>query len=236
MYKGKLSSDFGLRIYNEMVYVSPEADIEFVEVIGRNGELAIDNDRLKSGQISFPVKLELTNQTVEEATHKISNWLKNDIGWHELYYSEMPEYTFEAISFESFSVNRTLKNRGKTVLNFKVKPIKNLKADQDIDLTKGTTLFNPESRVAKPLIFVEGSGDVTIQNNDKDWLILRDVVDEITVDSEMMSVYKNDRPEFNKMVGTLVPLFPELTPGENEITWTGNVSKITIRPRWGGVI
>ncbi len=236
MYKGKRSSDFGLRIYNEMVYVSPEADIEFVPVIGRDGELAIDNKRFESGRLEFPVKLELTNQTVAEATHDISNWLKNDINWHKLYYSEMPEYVFEAMFFESFNVNRTLKNRGKTVLNFKLKPKKYLIDGENIQLEMGTTLFNPEGKSATPLIHVEGSGNINFQNNGEDWLMLKDVVDEITIDSEMMSVYKGESPEFYKMIGTLDPLFPELAPGKNKITWSGNVNKVTVRPRWEAIL
>lgn len=235
MYKGKRSSDFGLRIYNEMVYVSPEADIEFVSVLGKDGELAIDNKRFKSGKLEFPVKLELTDQTVAEATHDISNWLKSDIGWYELYYSEIPEYIFEAMFFESFSVNQTLKNRGKTVLNFKLKPKKYLISSQDIVLEMGTTLFNPEEKISRPLIYIEGSGNITLQNNGEDWLKLRSVDGHITIDSDLMSIYKNDAPQYNKMID-MEPMFPLLYKGNNKITWSGSVNKITIQPRWEAVI
>lgn len=235
-YRGINSLDMHLHIENDISFSSPEADIELVEVLGRDGELAIDRKRLKGVPFPVPVRLKLPGDvSVNDMSTKISEWLKGDIGWYPLRFSGSPDYEYIAICYEQFNIQETLKQYGRTVITFRLKPYKRRVGNQLISLTNGMTLVNPEKRIAKPRLLIEGSGDIALQNNGTDWLILRSVDGSIVVDSEMMSIYKGARPEFDKMVGTLSPMFPQLTPGENTITWTGNVTNIEIEPRWEAV-
>lgn len=236
-YKGINSLDMYLTIENDISFFSPEADVEFIEVLGRDGELAIDRKRLKGGPMPFPVRLRLPEgHTVDEAATKISEWLKNDIGWYPLRFSGSPGYEYEAILTERFDIQETLRTYGKTVIPFRLKPYKyRVGANDPMELQNGAILFNSEKRPAAPLIRIEGNGDIALQNNGEDWLVLRSVDGSITIDSKAMSIYKGARTEFDKMNGNLRPLFPLLNPGENEITWTGNVTKLEITPRWEAV-
>ena len=77
-------------------------------------------------------------------------------------------------------------------------------------------------------------GDISFKNNGQDWLILEGVDQEITVDSELGSVYRGNQPQYNKMVD-IEPMFPLLYEGNNEITWTGNLTKVTVDPRWEAI-
>lgn len=232
-YKGVNSLDMNLQIVNDISFPSPEADVEFIEVLGRDGELAISHDRLKGVPFSIPVKLKAPqNKDVNTIATKISEWLKTEVGWYPLKFSGSTDYEYIAICYERFDILENLKQYGRTVINFRLKPYKRRIDNQIIELSNGDTLTNPENRESKPLIIIEGSGDITFQNNGVDWLILKGVDDLIVVDTEMMSVYKDDRAESNKMISTLKPMFPILTPGDNEITWTGNITKIEIHPRW----
>lgn len=232
-YKGISSLDMHLRIRNEISFPSPEADIEFVEIMGRDGELAVDNDRLRGIDFSIPVTLSLPeDKTIEEVATDISNWLKNDIGWFPLQFSGSPEYEYIAMCYEQFDVAETLKTYGKSVITFRLKPYKRLRGDKPIELVDGQVLTNPSKRASKPLIYIEGSGDVALKRNGTDWLVLTSVDGDITVDSESMSVFKGVTPHFSKMKSHLKPLFPILASGKNEITWTGNVTKIEITPRF----
>lgn len=236
-YKGVNSLDMHMRIRNEIVFTSPEADVDFVEVLGRDGEMAIDNERLKGVPFSIPITLKLPEDiTIEQVATEIAAWLKNDIGWYPLRFSGSPDYEYVAIYTEQFKVAETLKNYGKTVLTFKLKPYKRRIRNETLALTNGATLYNPEKRTAKPLITIEGQGDIALKKNGVDWLILESVDGYITVDSETMSVFKDSLPQFNKMNGNLSPMFPVLASGENTITWTGAASKVTITPRWEAVV
>lgn len=232
-YKGIDSRDMYLYIVNDISFPSPEADIEFVEVLGRDGELAIDNERLKSINFSLPLQLKLPkNMHVEYMATQISNWLKSDMGWHSLSFSGSEDYEYIALCYEQFNIQQTLTNYGKTIINFKLKPYKKLKKESLLKLENGSILQNQQHRESKPLLKIKGNGDIELKNNDKDWLKLRGVDREIIVDSELMSVYKGNRPEYDKMISTITPMFPILYPGCNKITWEGNVEELEILPRW----
>lgn len=235
-YKGVDSRDMHIQIVNDISFPSPEADIDFIEVLGRDGELAIDNKRLKGANFPIPIRLKLPqDMDVNTIATEISEWLKNDVGWHTLKFSGSLEYEYIAICYEQFDILETLKQYGKTVITFRLKPYKRRIDSRTIEIENGSTLINPEKRTSKPLINIEGNGDISFKNNDKDWLVLSNVEGKVTVDSELMSIYKDDINQFNKMNGELIPLFPQLTSGENKITWTGDVTKIEINPRWEAV-
>lgn len=236
-YKGINSLDMHLRIVNDIAFPSPEADIELIEVLGEDGEVAIDNERLKGVNFPIPVQLRLPNDLdVNAMATKISNWLKSDIGWYPLRFSGSKDYEYIAICYEQFNIQETLKQFGKTVINFRLKPYKRRINKQIFQLSNGMAIMNKETRISKPLINIEGSGDIILKNNGVDWLVLRSIDGSIAIDSEIMSVYQGDRPQFDKMGSNLRPLFPMLSPGENKITWTGNITKLEIDPRWEAII
>src|SRR5690625_3931294 len=221
-----------LRIKNEISFPSPEADIEFVEIKGKDGELAIYNDRLKGVNFSIPCSLHLPkNKMVEEVATEISNWLKNDIGWYPLRFSGSPNYEYIAMCYEQFDIEETLRQFGKTVINFRLKPYKWFVGEKPIVLSNGQTLVNKGTRIAKPLIRIEGHGDITLKNNGKDWLVLKGVEGHIAFDSEVMNVFRDNAVQFTKMKAHLKPLFPLLNVGNNKIEWTGNVTKVELTPR-----
>lgn len=236
-YNGHNSLDFHLTILNDVSFPSPESDIEFVEVLGRDGDVAIDNQRLKGVDISLPVALiPPKGISTSDLATKVSEWLKNDVGWHALRLSSVYGYEYTAMLQAGFNVEQMLRQYGETVLTFRVKPYKRRISQQSINFTSSTTLINPEQRQSKPLIEVEGEGDITLQNNGKDWLVLKGVDGRITVDSDLMSVYKDNLPQFDKMASHLRPLFPILHDGENNLTATGNITEIIIEPRWEAVV
>lgn len=232
-YNGVDSRDMHIYIENDVRFPSPEADVEFVEVLGRDGEVAIDNERLRGVSFSLPVRLKgiPRNADINKVATDISNWLKGEIGWFPLRFSGSPDYEYIAMCYEQFDVQETLKRYGRTVISFRLKPYKR-KVNQYIEeVRNGDILYNTHFRSSKPFIHIVGTGDINFKNNGEDWLKLRSVDGYITVDTELMSVYKDNRPQYDKMIDLGKNKFPELNHGENKITWTGNVTKLEILPR-----
>ena len=233
-YNGVNSMDMYIDIENNISFPSPEADIDFIEVLGRDGDVAIDNQRLKTVNFSIPIRLRLPqDKDVNEVATQISNWLKSDIGWHDLQFSGSPDYKYIAIQHEQFDISETLKRYGKTIINFKLKPYKRKIYTYPVVVTNGMNIVNDGMRNSKPLIKLSGTGDITLKNNGRDWLKLRAVDQEITVDSEQMSVYRDIRPQYDKMID--LGDFPILYTGNNVISWTGNVTRLEIEPRWEAI-
>ncbi|MFP7202218.1 hypothetical protein SFC08_14705 [Lysinibacillus halotolerans] len=235
-YGGIWSNNMGLTIDAKTSQASPTYDVEFVEVPGLDGDLAIDNKRLMP--FTYPIHVFLKDDVdVHAAATRISQWLKSDVRYKDLLLSWDSNYIYKAIFYEQFDIQDILPKFGKISLNFKCHPVKYLAEGMTPqNINNGSSLINPELRSAKPLIKIVGSGDITLKNNGVDWLILRAVDGYISVDSNAQLVYKDSYNQFDKMMATLSPLFPQLKPGENLITFTGNVTSVEITPRWEATI
>lgn len=234
-YNGRKSTEFGIRIQNSIAYPSPEADVEIEEMPGRDGDLIIDNERFKSMPFSIPIRVNTREgETLNELASKISGWLKSDLGFHPLKLSTEPDYYHEAIQIEGFNIEETIRDFGRTVINFNLNPNKKATKSEWIELTSGDVIENKHNRKAKPIITIKGTGDLDLKKNGQDWLSLREIDTEITIDSNLKSVYRGERPQYNKMVDLDEGSFPLLEPGENEITWDGaeGITEIKIEPRW----
>ena len=93
--------------------------------------------------------------------------------------------------------------------------------------TSGTFVTNPGSVNSEPVITVYGSGEITIMVG-MTIVELDGITDSITLDTQLMEAYKG----VTSMNGCMSGDFPTLQPGQNSISWTGNVTKVVVQPNW----
>lgn len=234
-YGGVRSDQFDLRISAQNTEGSPSFDVEFHEVPGRDGELTQSNDRLKP--FNNPLYVTLHTSNIGQRVDEINTWLKTDVRYKEMKKSWDPEYVYRAIVYEYFDLTDILIKFGRATLPFRYHPLK-YRADglEPVEIEDGDTLINPEVRKAKPLINILGTGDITLYLNGETWCFLRAVDQELEIDSEMETAMKDKRPQYGKILDVdETDLYPQLVPGENNITWEGDVSSLHITPRWEAI-
>ena len=93
--------------------------------------------------------------------------------------------------------------------------------------TSSYVLVNPGSVYSEPIIHVYGSGDMTLIVNGS-FVELEGIEDSIVLNSVIQEAYQGETLLNEKMDGE----FPMLKPGNNLISWTGNVSIVVIEPNW----
>ena len=98
---------------------------------------------------------------------------------------------------------------------------------QKVELTGTTTLINRGTIESEPLITIYGSGDVDFNVNSQIVTVLG-IVESITMDTKNLVCYRGNENEGRKMNGEYI----RLDKGANAISWTGNITKIEIVPRW----
>ena len=99
---------------------------------------------------------------------------------------------------------------------------------ESVTLTASTsTITNPGSVYSEPVITVYGSGDITLMVG-TDIVELEGISGSITLDSQIHEAYSGTTGMNSAMSGE----FPILKPGMNAISWTGNVTKIEVKPNW----
>lgn len=225
-YNGKNLEDFNIKIGHELEITSPEVDMEFYEIKGLDGDVAISNDRLKGFERSFPFIMKSSN--VEKDFNELMTFLRKDVGWHDLTFGSS-EYTYKAMTVEQMNINRVVKRFGRGVLTFRMKPVKYITSSLS-KLPLGTSINNPTTRSSKPQLIIEGSGNITITIG-KSKLTLKNVDKGVIIDSSSQTItnLSGTQAQFDKM--TSYP-FPEIAPGNNTVTKTGTITSIQIVPRW----
>ena len=162
-----------------------------------------------------------------ENLDEILAWLN---GAGDLILCTEPDKVLRASIYNKISVADMIYLYNSFLLQFRVQPFKySVNAAGDaLELTAPTTIRNSGTVYSEPLITVYGSGDITLSINGNSYP-LRNVQESITIDSEMMEVFKGNANQNGKYGGVE---FPRFEVGKNEIRWTGNVSKIKVQPRW----
>ena len=98
----------------------------------------------------------------------------------------------------------------------------------EVTITTGSTVVvNSGSVYSEPIIHVYGSGDITLIVNDA-FIELEGVEDSIVLNSVIQEAYQGETLLNEKMEGD----FPLLKPGNNLISWSGDVSRVVIIPNW----
>lgn len=230
MFKGHSSLDYGLLITEKGSYKGAQRDITYTSVAGRSGDLITDNGRYKN--IEIPYKFSLLNTTEREfveIAHQIKGWLLAEQGYFPLWDSYDGKYYRLASYSDEVNIEQELRDLGSLSLSFNCKPFKySFEGQSTVEMTAVGTLYNSELFPSKPYIKIVGSGTVTLTINE-DSFLFSDVDGYLEIDSEMMNAYKGTAAANDKMTADTFPVFE---PGNNSISWVGNVERLEIVPRW----
>jgi phage-related protein len=94
-------------------------------------------------------------------------------------------------------------------------------------ITVPGNISNLGTATSRPIITVFGSGSINLTVNSAN-VILSNVTDYVTLNSEIEEAYKDLLGKNNDMQGE----FPVFVQGNNSISWTGTVTKLEIVPNW----
>ena len=211
-FNGVSSTTHGLRVTSDYIISSTGSDVETVAVPGRDGDLLISKNRLKSVTIELPCTI-LSSRKLTDAGSEISNWLNVD-GYKDLTLSWDPDFIYRSAFIETFEIAGLMRQFGKVKLNFLTYPVKFYKQGRATQkLTNGTAINGMGNVNAKPIITLVGSGDCTL-------------------DMQANQVFSGNLQAWDKVVRSPQFQMPYFDYGRNLISWDGNFEVFTI-PNWG---
>lgn len=226
-FDGVCSAEFGIVVSGEQRFDAPERDIEQLSIPGRNGCLTIDNGRYKNIEISYNAGIQRDFLEVSQA---VRSWLTSPVGYRRFEDSIDPEH-FRLAAFRGplrFELG-FLCGSATFSLSFDCAPQRFLKSGEfPVIFQAPGVLYNGTAFVAKPLITVSGSGAGSLTVGGVTVGILS-LDGSLSLDCDTQNAYKGHQ---NKNNTISAPVFPVLSPGENQISWTGGVTGVEITPRW----
>lgn len=194
------------------------ANVEKITIPGRDGFLTQDYGTYQ-GKVK-ECECSLDGGDIDD----ICSWLS---GTSEVIFSNEPDKKYKAVIINKIPFSKIIPIFHKFVIQFECQPHKYSADNSLITLTSAGTIFNYGTAKAKPKITIYGSGNITVNINDKS-INLTGITSSINIDSELMEAYNSTELLNDKMIGE----FPLFECGENSISWTGSVSKVEIEPNW----
>ena len=232
IYAGKSSRDFGVWISGSGTFDAPDRDVTTVSVPGRNGDLTMDNGHFKNITMTYPAFIP---RDFKENMAAFRAYMKSFTGYQRLEDTYHPEFYYMAMLNGGFDPDTSPYNRAAEFeISFNRKPQRWLKSGENFMvfgnstvLTQNTTIVNPTSFPANPLIRVRGTGTFTIG-------AISVEVNENTVYTDIDCDLQDCHYGLNNLNANVVMVsgrFPTLPAGTTGIN-IGTVTSLEIMPRW----
>jgi len=216
-------TDYGIRVTELPPITLPSERVSFVDVPGCSGSLTkTEGDNVYEDLLLTATCIIQNTERLEE----IAAYLKGS-GRVSFANREEGFYHARIVNQIPFDVILRGNPHRRFAVNFRCKPFFYLDDSPTYSLTCSTFLTNPGAMHSEPVITVYGSGDITLMVG-MSIIELSEVSGSITLDTPLMEAYSNGISANRQMSGD----FPTLRTGATAISWTGNVSRVTVQPNW----
>ena len=158
------SADYGIYISGDGVYNAPERAVEFVDVPGRNGAIALDQGRYNNIEITYPAgTFAKTQEEFRENLSAFRNAILSQKGYQRLEDTYHPEEYRMGVYSSGLEVSPAGYNQaGEFELVFNCKPQRWLTVGAyPIPVDSGDVLENPTPFESGPLLEITGYGDIS---------------------------------------------------------------------------
>ena len=234
-FNGHNSNEFDIRIQNKTIYSVPKFDASAISIPGRDGDLLNPIGRFGNVGVSYTCYVPAKSiQDLSDKLTRIKNWLYDKVNqYHDLTDSYDDKFKRRAVFNNKLDISDEARKIGVFTLTFSCLPFRYLLTGLEvINITDTLTVRNPFNFVSKPYIKVYGSGEgtIVIQNEEgnKIWHF-SDIDEYVEIDSELMNFFKGTELKNSSVSGDG---FPELSKGDNVLSFNGGITGIEIIPRW----
>ncbi len=223
-WNGKSCTDYGIYVTEMPPLTVPAERVTFINVPGKPGSLTVPE-----GEDVYDDIILTATCVVRDPARipEIAAWLK---GSGTVTFANRDGGFYYARIVNQIPFEKLLRGNPHRsfAVNFRCKPFWYTLKAEEITLTNSTSvLSNPGSVASEPVITITGSGEITLMVNGT-IIELSGIDGSITLDTPLMEAYSGTTSMNHCMSGD----FPVLQPGVNAISWSGDVSSVTIQPNW----
>lgn len=231
------SDTLGIKVEKYPNYTKPKRKMDVYNIPGRNGDIVMMQDAWENVEQKYDIWVgDDTDHSIHDIFTAIANWLYTPVGYKNLADDFDPDhfrlaYLEGPVDIESLSIGRA----GKATLTFICKPQRFLvSGNVNIIISASDNIRNPTNFPSKPLVYVSrsaaGSGTVSIGNTT---LTISELpANGLYIDCDECRCYDESKNNMNSYVSSSTGQFPVMASGNNSISFTGNISYISVAPRW----
>lgn len=231
-FAGRPSTDFGLYINGQGTFGAPAHSFEITPIPGKSGDLIFDNKRFENFDLKYPAFIMEEFKTNLAAFRSFMMSKRTYQRLEDTYHPEEFRLAFfkEAIEPDVWFDN----SFGSLDVTFNCKPQRFLKSGETkLEFEEPSfSIENPTLFPAKPLVRVhasqDGNGLLTIGGV---VFAISNIPSFIDLDFETMNAYFGST-SMNRNIILSTLDYPDLEPGINNFTFSGDITKVEVTPRW----
>lgn len=214
--------------YKELpVIPTPERDVEYIDIKGRDGELT-----KKYGYKNIPYPIDLyfyENKPFRKSFRKLKHHLLNA---KTITFADDDEVYYKVKAVQIDDADTNIYKVGMFTVEFTLDPFQYEVSNGPQAITTQTTIINPGYE-SEPIITVHCGGTGKVYVNDV-LILIQNVNGTITIDSEMQNAYRKNLTITENMNKHMIGEFPVLGHGNNVIKFDGDISKLELikNGRW----
>ena len=224
---GKSLMDFHAWYDGSEWWRMPQKEIENLQIPGKNGDLTIDNHRFSNIIIPFNCYI---HKNFGQNYSNLINYLMSLTGYQRIESNEEPDvFRLGMIKAPIEPEMGQFNFRGQFSIDIDFMPQKWLKVGENrITVNGSETLVNPTAFNALPTLYVQGTGDITVNGN---IMTLANNTGTTVIDCDAQNVYEGtiDR---NSDITLTNNSFPSLVPGTNTIEYGTGITSLIVVPNW----
>lgn len=223
-WNGTKCTEYGIHVTEMPSITQPEERVTFTDIPGRSGSLT-----LPEGEDVYKDMTLTATCMIDDSTRipEICGWLK---GSGKVIFANRQGGFYEARVTNQIPFDKILRGNPHLsfAVNFRCKPFWYVEDDEEVTIaSSGDFIKNPGTVHSEPVITVEGTGEITLMVG-MTIIELSEIEDKIVLDTQLMEAYKDTTSMNSHMSGD----FPTLSPGSTAISWSGDVTKVTVKPNW----
>ena len=163
-FDGETSASFGVHITGEGVFNAPKRAVEMVNIPARNGAFALDQGYFENIEVTYNASIVAdTDADFADAISALRNFLCSRTGYCRLEDDYNPNEYRMAVYKSGLEVTPFFLKTGEFEITFDCKPQRFLKSGETaISVTSGDTITNPTLFDARPMLDIEGYGNITV--------------------------------------------------------------------------
>lgn len=213
----------GLLITDIPPITKPKMRTNTTKIDGRDGDII---DELGYESYTKTIRVGLTRN------YDVDQVIKYFTGTGKLTISNEPDKYYIARITDKIDFEKLIRFKTASI-KFYVQPFKYLKDEPKVELNvtsqQSLQVRNQGLEISKPIITLEGSGSIIISLNGANQFTYTFPSGEskVIIDSTEEEAYLNGEFKNRNMHGEFI----KLEPGQNTISWTGTLTKISVDPR-----
>ena len=239
-----LQENFNCEIFPVDTDFSPAREMEFIDVPGRNGSLIVDGGKYPNVEMTYTAvffkNTGATSKRADAMSRNFLSFLAAQTGYQRLidlnnHYNEI---YYAAVSKDMEPIVTNDRKMIKVTFTFSRKPQRYLAyglqhhetGSKSSSETTSVTITNSYDFPSQPDMLIVGTGAFWV-NSQRIEIASGVPATGIHIDSELMECYFGSH-NFNSYVTFSDNKFPELQPGDNQLSFGAGITSWDILPRW----